>query len=85
VANLAHRVQKQLANDTSRRRQLNLLHLLNTLRLQELNELEKAQESSSSNNRQKLPQRLRDLDERLRRLAGAERNTKGVPASHGGS
>jgi hypothetical protein len=62
VANLAHRVQKQLANDTSRRRQLSLLHLLNMLRLQELSELEKVQESSLSNNRQKLPLRLRDLD-----------------------
>jgi hypothetical protein len=63
VANLAHRVQKQLASDTSRRRQLSLLHLLSTLQLQEQNELEKAQVSSSLNNRQKLPQRLRDLDD----------------------
>jgi hypothetical protein len=65
VANLAHRVQKQLASDTSRRRQLSLLHLLSTLQLQEQNELEKAQENSLLSNRQKLPQRLRDLDERL--------------------
>jgi hypothetical protein len=65
VANLAHRVQKQLANDISRRRQLSLLHLQSMLRLQEQNELEKAQESSLLSNRQKLPQRLRDSDERL--------------------
>ncbi len=65
MANLAHRVQKQLASDTSRRRQLSLLHLLSTLQLQEQNELEKAQENSLLSNRQKLPQRLRDLDERL--------------------
>jgi len=63
VANLAHRVQKQLANDISRRRQLSLLHLQSMLRLQEQNELEKAQENSSLSNRQKLPQRLRDLDD----------------------
>jgi hypothetical protein len=63
VANLAHRVQKQLASDTSRRRQLSLLHLLSTLQLQEQNELEKAQENSLLSNRQKLPQRLRDLDD----------------------
>jgi hypothetical protein len=65
VANLAHRVQKQLANDISRRRQLSLLHLQSMLRLQEQNELEKAQENSLLSNRQKLPQRLRDSDERL--------------------
>jgi hypothetical protein len=35
------------------------------LRLQEQSELEKAQENSLLNNRQKLPQKLRDLDERL--------------------
>jgi hypothetical protein len=63
VANLAHRVQKQLASDISRRRQLSLLHLQSMLRLQEQNELEKAQENSSLSNRQKLPQRLRDLDD----------------------
>jgi hypothetical protein len=33
------------------------------LRLQEQNELEKAQENSLLSNRQKLPQRLRDLDD----------------------
>ena len=65
MANLAHRVQKQLASDISRRRQLSLLHLLSTLQLQEQSELEKAQENSLLSNRQKLPQRLRDLDERL--------------------
>jgi hypothetical protein len=63
VANLAHRVQKQLASDISRRRQLSLLHLLSTLQLQEQNELEKAQENSLLSNRQKLPLKLRDLDD----------------------
>jgi hypothetical protein len=53
----------KLASDISRRRQLSLLHLLSTLQLQEQNELEKAQENSLLSNRQKLPLKLRDLDD----------------------
>jgi hypothetical protein len=53
----------KLANDTSRRRQLMHYHLLNTQQQLRQSELEKVQASSSLNNRQKLPQRLRDLDD----------------------
>jgi hypothetical protein len=53
----------KLASDTSRRRQLMHLALLNTQQQQRQSELEKVQVSSLSNNRQKLPQRLRDIDD----------------------